>query len=177
MTIWTVGHSNRSIEDFLALLRAHGIRQLVDVRRYPGSRAFPHFNREALAASLRNAGIEYAHFPELGGRRQPRPDSPNTVWKDPAFRAYADYMETGEFAAGLERLIEFAERSPTAIMCSEAVWWRCHRSMISDALKARGIRVEHIMSEDRTDEHPYTTAASIVDGKLVYGAGPPRGAR
>lgn len=176
-TLWTIGHSNRPLEAFLTLLSAHGIELVVDVRQFPGSRKYPHFGRSSLAAALRRAGIDYLHMPELGGRRPPRPDSPNTVWEDPGFRGYADYMETPAFEVGLERLLEHARRSRTAIMCSEALWWRCHRSMIADALKARGVRVLHIMGEERVEEHPYTTAASIVDGRLVYGAGPPRGAR
>jgi len=173
MTIWTVGHSTRSIDEFVALLRGHRILRVADVRRYPGSRRHPQFTAAALAASLRRAGIEYLPFPVLGGRRRPRPDSRHTVWKNAAFRGYADYMDTQEFQAGLDRLIDQAREAPTAILCSEAVWWRCHRSMIADALKVRGIRVEHIVDEARTEEHPYTSAASIVDGRLHYGSGPP----
>ena len=170
--IWTIGHSSRTLGDFLALLQAHGIEQVADVRRYAGSRAHPHFNPEPLAAALAQPGIGYLRFPELGGRRAPQPASKNTVWRNAAFRGYADYMETPEFRAGLERLVQVATERRTALLCSEAVWWRCHRSLIADALKAEGIQVLHIMDGRKVVEHPYTSAARIVDGKLRYGAGP-----
>ena len=176
MTIWTVGHSSRTLDDFLALLQGHGIQQVADVRRYPGSRAHPHFNPDALASALDRAGIAYLSFPELGGRRKPKPNSVNTVWRNSAFRGYADYMETQEFREGLDRLVACAKQGRTAILCSEAVWWRCHRALIADALKASGIRVLHIMSQERAAEHPYTSAASVVNGRLHYGAGPDAGA-
>lgn len=168
--VWTIGHSSRPIEAFLALLGAQGIGRVVDVRRYPGSRAHPHFNREPLDEALRGHGIGYVPFPELGGRRTPDPASRNTVWRNAAFRAYADFMETPAFAEALTRLEEMAADAPTAIMCSEAVWWRCHRALVADALKARGVRVLHIMDGPRVSEHPWTSAARIVDGRLVYGA-------
>ncbi len=168
LTIWTIGHSSHPLPAFLALLEGEQIEQLADVRRYPGSRAHPHYNAGSLASSLREAGIEYIPFAELGGRRKPNPASHNTVWRDPAFRAYADFMETPEFGAALERLLAAARQRRTAIMCSEAVWWRCHRSLIADALKSRGIEVLHIMSGKAT-EHPYTSAARIVNGELRYG--------
>jgi uncharacterized protein (DUF488 family) len=171
MRIWTIGHSTRAIEKFISLLEEHGIKQLADVRLLPGSRRYPQFNKETLADSLSQAGICYEHFPELGGRRKPRGDSPNTAWRNEAFRGYADYMETEEFGKGVRRLIDLAgEAGPTAIMCAEAVWWRCHRGLISDYLKARGIEVLHIMDANKTEPHPYTSAARIVDGKLSYGA-------
>jgi len=169
-TIWTIGHSTRTLDEFTGLLAAHGVRSLVDVRTYPGSRRFPHFNQEALAAGLAEAGIAYTHLPELGGRRRPRPDSHNTAWRNDAFRGYADYMETPEFAAGLDRLLAIAAKHSTAIMCAEAVWWRCHRGLIADALKARGVTVLHIEGPGPAAEHPYTSAARVVDGQLSYEA-------
>jgi uncharacterized protein (DUF488 family) len=169
-TIWTIGHSTRSAEEFLALLAGERIAALADVRRFPGSRKHPHFNAENLARTLPAASIEYAPFPELGGRRKPLPDSPNTAWRNEAFRGYADYMHTPEFAAGMERLAALASARRTAIMCSEAVWWRCHRGLIADWLKVRGVRVLHIMDASHTVEHPYTSAAHVRNGELDYGA-------
>jgi uncharacterized protein (DUF488 family) len=171
MRIWTIGHSTRTIDKFISLLKEHGIKSLADVRLLPGSKRYPQFNKETLADSLSKAGICYEHFPELGGRRKPREDSPNTAWRNESFRGYADYMQTEEFGKGVRRLIDLAgEAGPTAIMCAEAVWWRCHRSLISDYLKARGIEVLHIMDANKTEPHPYTSAARIVGGKLSYGA-------
>ena len=167
-TIFTIGHSNRSIEAFLALLFSFKIRVLVDVRQFPGSRKYPHFNKEALQQSLQENGIEYIHMIELGGRRKADADSPNSVWKHPAFRAYADYMETETFKEAIIRLEAVASKSTTVYMCSEAVWWSCHRSMISDYLKAKGWKVMHIMNEGKASEHPYTAPARIVDGQLTY---------
>ncbi len=168
MRIWTIGHSTHPINDFIAMLRAHEIELLGDVRHFPGSRRFPHFNRDALCESLAAQHIDYAHFPELGGRRSPRPDSRNTAWHHPAFRGYADYMETEPFHDGIARLLDCAKKQRTAIMCAEAVWWRCHRSLISDYLKARGIEVRHIFNTTKTEEHPYTSAVRIIDGELSY---------
>jgi uncharacterized protein (DUF488 family) len=168
LTIWTVGHSTRSFEEFLALLRSAQIEVLVDVRHFPGSRRFPHFNKEALSASLPAAGIRYEHLLELGGRRRVQPDSHNVAWRNAAFRGYADYMETEPFHAGMARLLEIARAGRTAIMCSEAVWWRCHRSMIADYLKAKGVHVLHILSAKKVQEHPYTSAARLVEGRLSY---------
>ena len=171
MKIWTIGHSTRTIDEFISLLQANQIRLLVDVRSLPGSKRYPQFNKEALADSLGKTGIRYEHFPELGGRRKAKPESKNTAWRNASFRGYADYMETEEFRKGVERLLDLAGGAgPTAIMCAEAVWWRCHRSLISDYLKARGIEVLHIMDANKTEPHPYTSAARIVDGKLSYGA-------
>lgn len=169
--VWTIGHSSRSIEAFIALLEVSGVRRVADVRRYPGSRAHPQFNPGPLEDSLRRQGIEYVPFPELGGRRTPRAESRNTVWRNAAFRGYADFMETPAFGTALARLEEVATELPTAIMCAEAVWWRCHRALIADALKARGMRVVHIMEGPRWVEHPWTSAARIVDGSVVYGPG------
>src|SRR5690606_3229445 len=131
---------------------------------------YPHFNPEPLAASLAQAGIDYVAFPALGGRRKARPDSPHTVWRNASFRGYADYMDTEAFAKALKRVTELAARRRTALLCSEAVWWRCHRSMIADALKAQGALVLHIMEGGKTEEHPYTSAARVVNGSLRYGA-------
>lgn len=166
--IWTVGHSTRSGEEFTQILKAHAIEVLVDVRTYPGSRRYPQFNRDALSESLGGAGIKYKHEPRLGGRRSPRPDSHNTAWRNSQFRGYADHMETEEFKSGVRELIELSSGARVAVMCAEAVWWRCHRSLIADYLKAEGHEVVHIIDEKRTEEHPFTSAARIVDGKLSY---------
>lgn len=170
--IWTIGHSSRPIEIFLDLLEGQAIEVVADVRRYPGSRAHPHFNPGPLGEYLARRGIELVPFPELGGRRAPDPASTNTVWRNEAFRGYADYMETPAFEACFKRLAGLASSRRTAIMCSEAVWWRCHRAMIADALKVAGFRVMHIMSEAKLVEHPWTSAARVVDGRLVYGQAP-----
>lgn len=170
--IWTIGHSTRSIEEFVAMVETHGVKLIVDVRILPGSKRYPHFNKENLSASLGERGIHYEHFPELGGRRRPRSDSRNTAWRNAAFRGYADHMETQEFRAGIHRLLESAGVvGATAMMCAEAVWWRCHRALISDYLRARGIDVVHILSEKKTELHPYTSAARIVAGELSYADG------
>ena len=170
MTLWTIGHSTRALDAFLALLRWQQIELLVDVRRYPGSRMHPQFNSAPLAQSLADAGVRYRSAPDLGGRRTPRRDSRNTAWKNASFRGYADYMETPDFAAALERLMSEAAQQRTAIMCAEAVWWRCHRALIADALKARGVDVLHILDGPKVAEHPYTAAARIVEGRLEYGS-------
>ena len=166
---WTIGHSTRAIEDFIAALEANAIKLLIDVRSLPGSKRYPQFNKEALGDSLGKAGIRYQHFPELGGLRKPKKDSTNTAWRNASFRGYADYMETEEFRKGVDRLVDLAEKvGPAAIMCAEAVWWRCHRALISDFLKARGAEVVHIVDATRTESHPFTSAARIVDGSLTY---------
>jgi uncharacterized protein (DUF488 family) len=170
LTVWTIGHSTRTIEDFINLLREYKIQTLVDVRHFPGSRRFPHFNKPQLADALTAAGIHYEHLVELGGRRPTNPDSHNLQWRNASFRGYADYMETQPFRDGLDRLLKIAGEGRTAIMCSEALWWRCHRSMISDELKARGVQVLHILGPNKIQEHPYTSAARIVDGRLSYRA-------
>ena len=168
-TIWTIGHSTRLLQEFLDLLQAQQIESLADVRRYPASRRYPQFNATALAEALPNVGIRYSGYPELGGRRVPRPDSFNTRWRNASFRGYADYMETAAFQDALCRLIAGAGDARTAIMCAEAPWWRCHRALIADALKVRGIEVLHIMAPGKVVPHPYTPAASVVDGRLYYG--------
>jgi len=167
--IWTIGHSTRDFNDLVHLLKENDIELLADVRSFPGSRKFPRFNKESLEKSLPENGIEYIHLKQLGGRRKVKSDSRNTVWRHQAFRGYADYMETEDFRKGIDELTHLAEYKRTAIMCSEAVWWRCHRSMISDYLKSRGVTVLHIMGDCKVEEHPYTSAARIVDGKLEYG--------
>ena len=166
--LWTIGHSTRGLDEFIALLKDNGIEALADVRHYPGSRKYPHFNAEPLRQALHDTGIRYEAFTELGGRRKVQPDSPNIAWRHPAFRGYADYMQTGAFHAGIERLKALASKQRTAIMCSEAVWWRCHRGLISDLFKLNGTRVLHIMGPASPPEHPYTSAAHVVDGHLDY---------
>lgn len=167
--IWTIGHSTRPLDEFIGLLRGEGIELLADVRRYPASRMHPHFNAEALALSLTAVDMRYGAYSELGGRRSARPGSTNTRWRNASFRGYADYMETPAFDAALARLMAGAADARTAIMCAEAPWWRCHRALIADALKARGVEVLHIMGEKDPIVHPYTSAASVVGGKLYYG--------
>ena len=170
--IWTIGHSTRPLEGFIDLLRGSNVELVADVRRYPASRMHPHFNAAPLAASLSAAGVRYGSFPDLGGRRAPRPDSVNTRWRNASFRGYADYMQTDEFQSALTRLLAEAEGARAAIMCAEAPWWRCHRALIADALKARGFEVMHIMGLGKSVAHPYTSAASVVDGNLSYGPSP-----
>lgn len=167
-TLWTIGHSTRNLDEFIALLRENHIETLADVRHFPGSRKYPHFNAEPLRRALHGAGMDYEPFTDLGGRRKVRPDSPNTAWRHPAFRGYADYMQTEAFRAGIERLKGLATAKRTAIMCAEAVWWRCHRGLISDVFKLHGTHVLHITGQGSPHEHPYTSAARIVDGRLDY---------
>ena len=168
MKLWTVGHSTRTAQEFGEILLAHEIQTLVDVRTYPSSRRYPQFNKDALSASLASIGIRYQHEPRLGGRRAPRKDSHNSAWRNDSFRGYADHMETDEFAAGIKELLEVSAASRTVVMCAEAVWWKCHRSLISDYLKAKGHTVIHIVDAKKTEEHPFTSAARIVDGELSY---------
>ena len=167
-TIWTVGHSTRSLDEFISLLAAHHITALVDVRSFPGSRRYPHFSKSALSQSLPSHGILYEHNPQLGGRRRPSASSKNTAWKNASFRAYADHMESEEFRKGIETLLELAKSKRVAIMCAEALWWRCHRSLIADFLKADDVEVIHILDNNKTEQHPYTSAARIVEGELSY---------
>jgi uncharacterized protein (DUF488 family) len=168
MTIYTVGHSTRPIEDFIALLAAHGVEQLIDIRTIPRSRTNPQFNRDTLPKTLERAGIEYLHIPELGGLRHARPDSPNTAWRNASFRGYADYMQTPEFTKAIAQLIEIAQGKQTAIMCAEAVPWRCHRSLVADALTARGVPVEDILSATRRSPHKLTPFAKIEGTRVWY---------
>ena len=156
---------------FISLLEKNGIKLVVDVRRLPGSKRYPQFNKEALADSLGQHGIRYEHFADLGGRRKPKHTSRNIAWRNASFRGYADYMETEEFRKGFERLVDLtSEAGPAAIMCAEAVWWRCHRALISDYLKARSIEVVHIVDSNKTEPHPFTSAARMVNGELSYAA-------
>ena len=168
LKLLTIGHSTRSIEEFIDGLKSFEIQALADVRSFPGSRRYPQFNKAQLATSLTEDAIAYMHFPELGGRRRGRPDSENMAWRNESFRAYADYMETDGFLEGIMRLLEVARTRRTAIMCAEALWWRCHRGLISDYLKAKGIEVTHITAAGKSELHPFTTAARIVNGELSY---------
>jgi uncharacterized protein (DUF488 family) len=169
-TLWTVGHSTHSIEEFLAILKAHGIQQIADVRSIPKSRHCPQFNINEFPRSLRAAGVEYAHIKALGGRRHTRKNSINTGWRNSSFRGYADYMATEGFAQGLEELMAMAREKPTAILCAEAVPWRCHRSLIADALTVRGWDVREIVSTRPAAQHKLTPFLNVVDGELTYPA-------
>jgi uncharacterized protein (DUF488 family) len=166
--IWTIGHSTRSQEDFLLLLQSFEIKVVADVRNYPGSKRFPHFNKEAMENWLPANNLRYVHFKELGGRRKAEVHSKNTAWKNSAFRGYADYMETDDFKSSLKKLEALATNDKTVYMCSEAVWWSCHRALISDALKVKGWNVMHIMDVLKATEHPYTRPARVVNGVLRY---------
>jgi uncharacterized protein (DUF488 family) len=168
MAVFTIGHSNRPVEDFVAILQAHRIERLIDIRTVPRSGHNPQFNRDALPGSLRQAGIAYLHMPTLGGLRHPRKDSINSAWRNDSFRGYADYMQTAEFENALDELIAIASRERTAIMCAESVPWRCHRSLVADALTARGEKVEHIMSESKRTRHSMTAFARLENGRVTY---------
>jgi uncharacterized protein (DUF488 family) len=168
--IFTIGHSTHELERFLELLRMHDVAELVDVRQYPRSRRLPQFNIESLERSLPEARVRYTHMRELGGRRRPQPGSPNDGWENDQFRGYADHMASGEFAEALSRLEELGRASPTAIMCAEALWFRCHRRLIADALLVRGWRVLHIGSDGRLAEHELTPFAVVSAGDLSYPA-------
>lgn len=166
--IWTIGHSTRTLDAFITMLQSFQIECVVDIRSFPGSRRYPHFNKEALEVSLPEHNINYIHLKELGGRRKPLSNSKNTAWQHAAFKGYADYMETNAFKEGIQNLESIALKQCTAYMCSEAVWWRCHRSMVSDYLKVHFWKVMHIMDIGKEDEHPYTSPARIVHGELSY---------
>jgi len=166
--IYTIGHSTHSMEGFVSMLQSVGVKLLVDIRGLPGSRKFPQFDKENMEKVLPENGIQYMHFKDLGGRRKVKKDSKNTRWRNDSFRGYADYMETDSFRKAVVELERIALQQPTAFMCAEAVWWRCHRSMVSDALKAKGWTVLHIMNAHKTEEHPYTSVARIVDGEVCY---------
>ena len=167
-TIWTIGHSNRPIDEFTELLRVHKIRLLVDVRAIPRSRHNPQFNIDRLAESLKEAVLHYVHLPRLGGLRKARNNSINVGWRNASFRGYADYMQSEEFWKALEELTVYGQGGPTAIMCAEAVPWRCHRSLISDALTVRGWEVRHIISVQTTSAHALTVFAKTDDTRLTY---------
>jgi len=171
MRIWTVGHGTRSIDELIAVLREPGIATLADVRTYPGSRRHPQFGQAAVRGSLEAQGIAYLHLPGLGGRRDPRPDSPHTALRVAAFRGYADHMTTPEFAAERARLEALARERPTAYMCAETLWWRCHRRMLSDLLTVRGWDVTHLVMPGKSEPHRLWDVARIVHGALVYDAG------
>jgi uncharacterized protein (DUF488 family) len=168
MLVLTVGHSTRSIDDFIALLKAHGVERVVDVRTVPKSRRNPQFGQDALPGSLAAAGIGYTHMPALGGLRRPRPDSPNMGWRNESFRGYADYMQTAAFKKALEELIDLAGKQQVAAMCAEAVPWRCHRSLIADALIARGIAAEDLASPTRRTPHKLTPFARLRGTSITY---------
>jgi uncharacterized protein (DUF488 family) len=167
-TIFTIGHSTLSFDRFTALLRGAGVGGVVDVRRYPGSRRFPWFGAEALAQTLPQEGMTYLHLPELGGRRSRTPGSPNGGWENAGFQGYADWMATPEFAAELARLEAAAAAAPTAIMCAEAQWWRCHRRLVADVLVVRGWTVCHIAPDGRLTEHELTPFAVVAGDRLTY---------
>lgn len=166
--IWTIGHSTHTLDEFILMLKSFQIEMIADIRSFPGSRRYPHFNKEALAISLPLNEIEYVHLSGLGGRRKKNIDSHNTGWRLDAFRGYADYMETGMFKTEIEELERLGSKMRVAFMCAEAVWWRCHRSLVSDYLKQQGWKVLHIMGKGKSEEHPYTGPARIVENKLVY---------
>jgi len=166
--IWTIGHSIHPPDEFVSLLTSFQISLVADIRNYPGSKRFPHFNKEALQIYLPQNNIRYMHLKELGGRKSPVPGSVNTRWRNAAFRGYADYMDTAAFKKAMIELENMASKENTAYMCSEAVWWSCHRSLVSDYLKIRHWKVMHIMSKGKATEHPYTSAARIVNGELRY---------
>ncbi|MBS0161901.1 MAG: DUF488 domain-containing protein [Nitrospira sp.] len=168
--LWTIGHSTRSGEELLALLQRHDIQRLIDIRRYPGSRRYPHFHSVALAKNLPMAGLSYEEMPMLGGRRTARADSPNNGWKNASFRGYADYMQTEEFDRALDELMAHGKHERTAIMCAEAVPWRCHRSLVADALVAHGWEVTHILSAGHVKQHRLTAFAIVRSGHLLYPA-------
>ncbi len=166
--IWTIGHSTHSLQRFVEMLHSFEIELVADIRNYPGSRRFPHFNFDSLKISLPEEGMEYVHFKALGGRRKPRPDSKNLGWRVEAFKGYADHMETDEFLMAIKELQKIALTKRVAYMCSEAVWWRCHRSLVSDYFKFHGWTVFHIMDIGKSSEHPYTKPARIKNNELVY---------
>jgi uncharacterized protein (DUF488 family) len=168
LTLYTVGHSTRSLDGLIGLLRGHGVETVADVRRFPKSRKYPHFNDDALAFSLSQSGMGYVPFPPLGGRRRAAPDSPNTGWRNEGFRGYADHMQTREFADGIARLAALAGQSTTVIMCAEAVPWRCHRSLIGDAMLVRGWRVLDITSESPPKPHKLTPFARVDGVRVTY---------
>lgn len=167
-TVWTIGHSTRQLTEFLSIIAAYDIELIVDVRRYPGSRRLPHFASRALEESLAGAGISYLWVPSLGGRRRPDPDSLNTGWRHPAFRGYADYTASEEFASGLFELQMLSGGLRVAIMCAEVLWWRCHRRIIADVLTSLGTEVVHIRDESSAEVHELANPARIVGGRLTY---------
>ena len=168
MVVWTIGHSTRSLPDMIDLLAQHRVVRLADVRRFPRSRRHPQFDAASLACALPEAGIAYRHHAGLGGFRTPRADSANTGWRQPAFRGYADYMQTSAFAAQIDSLLDEAGAAPTAVMCAEALPSRCHRGLLADALLVRGVEVRHILGPGRVECHTLTADARVVAGQLTY---------
>ena len=166
--IHTIGHSTRSAAEFLRLLNVHGITQVADIRSVPRSGRHPQFNRDQLEAWLAANGIAYRHFAALGGLRKPRRDSLNTAWRNPGFQGYADHMQTGEFREGVDALLAFGAAGPTCVMCAEAVWWECHRRLLSDSLLVRGVPVRHILTEAEAKPHERSEFAKEVGGQLTY---------
>ncbi len=169
-TLWTIGHSTRSWEEFVGMLHEAGVTTLVDVRRFAGSRRNPQFSSTAMGPALKEAGIEYLPMPEFGGRRTPQAGSPNGAWRVAAFRAYADHMASAEFIDARERLMQLAGERRVAVMCAEALWWRCHRRLIADDFTARGWQVLHLLAPGKTEPHPLNPDARLVDGVLRYPA-------
>jgi len=167
-TLYTIGHSTRTLDELVDILKSHGVKVLADVRSIPKSRHVPQFNQDALKIDLPQRGIRYQPMAELGGRRHTRKDSPNTGWRNASFRGYADYMQTPEFEAGIEHLIKIATQSPTAIMCAEAVPWRCHRSLIGDAMLVRGWTVLDLMGVDKQPPHKLTPFAKVDGLEITY---------
>lgn len=167
-TIFTIGHSTRALADFLDLLRAHGVGQIADVRTVPRSARHPQFSGDQLERSLAAAGLGYRHFAPLGGLRKPRRDSVNTAWREPGFRGYADHMQTDEFWRALDELVVFGTARATAVMCAEAVWWRCHRRLLGDALLVRGVPVRHILGEAPAKPHELSDFAKPAGGRVTY---------
>jgi uncharacterized protein (DUF488 family) len=168
MRVWSIGHSTHTLQPFLALLAEHDITQVADIRAVPQSRRHPHFGKDALARALSESGVAYVHLPGLGGWRRTTPQSPNVAWRNMSFRGYADYAMGAEFAAALAQLRALAAQTPTAIMCSEALWWRCHRRFVADGLVLGGDEVCHIGSNGGTTAHRLPPFATIVDGSLIY---------
>ena len=166
--VYTVGHSTRPFDEFVALLRENRVAAIADVRRFPGSRRRPEYGRDALATTLATEGLGYRWLAALGGRRRARPDSPNTAWRNAAFRGYADHMASAEFRDGYRELVAYCTRQTTALMCAEALWWRCHRALIADALVADGIAVVHILGVGKTASHTLRPPARLAGGRLVY---------
>ena len=167
-TIWTIGHSTRSLGEFLDLLAHYRLEAVADVRRFPGSRRQPQYAEAALRGSLAEHNVIYRWLPKLGGRRRPRPDSPNVAWRNASFRGYADYIGSAEFSDGLDELLDVSARLRTTLMCAEAVWWRCHRALIADVLRVRGVEVIHILDAKHAVVHPFTSPAHVVEGRLSY---------
>jgi uncharacterized protein (DUF488 family) len=170
LTIWTIGHSTRSADEFMRVLQAHDVEVIADVRRFPGSRRHPQFGSAALADRLAADGLDYAWLSRLGGRRRGESGPQQLGWRNPSFRAYAAYTWTQEFADGLDELLHIAQGRRTAVMCSELLWWRCHRALISDVLRLLGVQVIHLLGEQPGTPHPYTSPARIEDGELTYPA-------